>query len=213
MTSELPLHAPEPKCADDVLRLIAADPWRVRVLRTVRTLELPDCWVGAGFVRALVWDRLHGFRRPTPLDDVDVVYFDPAVTDPTVERGHERRLASLWPGDLPAVPWSVKNQARMHRRNGDPPYIDTADALCHWLETPTVIAVRIDGQGKLELLAPLGLGDLLALRLAPTPHALARRLADYQERVLNKPWARQWPRLKVVYPPLDVAEPPHSAHQ
>lgn len=76
-----------------------------------------------------------------------------------------------------------------------------------------MIAVRIDGQGKLILLAPLGLGDLLAARLAPTPHALAGRLADYQERVLNKPWARQWPRLKVVYPPLDVAEPPRSAPQ
>ena len=184
--------------AGDVLGLIASDPWGMSVLETVRALGLADCWVGAGFVRALVWDRLHGYREPTPLDDVDVVYYDAERTDPVEERRQEERLAALWPADRPAAPWSVKNQARMHLRNRDAPYRDTADALCHWLETPTAVAVRMDHEGSLELLAPLGVDDLLAMRIAPTPHARKRRLGAYRERVLDKPWARQWPKLDVI---------------
>lgn len=34
-------------------------------LRIVRSLELPDCYIGAGYIRNYIWDVLHGFtRRP-----------------------------------------------------------------------------------------------------------------------------------------------------
>ncbi len=179
---------------------MADDPWRMAVLRTVRTLDLPDCWVAAGFVRAPVWDSLHGYSAATAIADVDVVYFDVGNTEPATDEAHERRLAELWPHDLPTVPWEVKNQARMHRRNGDAPYTGTADALCHWLETPTAVAVRMGPGDGLELLAPLGLDDLFAMRVAPTPHAMSHRLADYRARIASKPWAKQWPRLEIVAP-------------
>ncbi len=182
--------------ADDVLRLVEADPWRMAVLRAVRGLGLPDCWVCAGFVRALVWDHLHGYDEATSLDDVDVIYFDDDNTDKADERLYEERLAEV----LAQVPWSVKNQARMHRRNGDQPYRDTSDALCHWLETPTAVAVRMDDDKQLELLASLGLDDLLAMRIVPTPHALNQRLSAYRERVLARPWARQWPDVEIQIP-------------
>lgn len=111
--------------ADGVLRLIAVETWRIDVLQTVRGLGLPDCWVGAGFVRALVWNHLHDYDDPTPLDDVDVIYFDAGNTRKSEERLHEARLADR----RAQVPWSVKNRDRMHRRNGDEPYHYTSDAL------------------------------------------------------------------------------------
>jgi hypothetical protein len=37
--------------------LIASDRERMRILHPVRALALPDCWVAAGFVRSLRWDR------------------------------------------------------------------------------------------------------------------------------------------------------------
>ncbi len=53
--------------------IIQADPLRWHVLGVVRALHLPDCWIGAGFVRNAVWDYLHQ-RSRSPLDgDVDVV--------------------------------------------------------------------------------------------------------------------------------------------
>ncbi|HSG90868.1 MAG TPA: nucleotidyltransferase family protein, partial [Pseudomonadales bacterium] len=130
------------------------------VLRAVRRLRLPDAAVGAGFVRSAVWDGAHGFEVPTPLDDVDVLYFDARNRSRSQEACIEKALSRR----LPGVPFSVRNQARMHRRNGDAPYRGTADAMRFWLETATCVAVRLRRDGGLDVLAPCGLGDLLGLR-------------------------------------------------
>lgn len=34
--------------------LLTQDPVRMKILRIARELNLPDCWIGAGFVRSLV---------------------------------------------------------------------------------------------------------------------------------------------------------------
>jgi hypothetical protein len=177
---------------DDVLRLAAAAPWRIAALDAVRSLDLPDCWIGAGFVRAPVWDALHGFGHATPLADIDVVYLDRAQWSAALDAHWERVLVAL----LPGLPWSVRNQARMHVRNGDPPYRDTQDALAHWLETPTCVAVRL-GSGGLELIAPYGLDDLTGLVLRPTP-AGRRKPDQFRRRLETKGWLACWPRLRLV---------------
>ena len=183
--------------ADDILALAAGPDWRRRALEAVAGLALPDCWVGAGFVRAPVWDRLHGYDAPTPLDDIDVVYFDPACRDPTAERAQEVLLRQA----LPALPWSLRNQARMHLKNGDAPYRFTEDALRHWLETPTAVALRLTPDGRPELLAPFGLDDLLNLVIRPTPHARAKRMAAFRVRLAAKDWLRTWPKVRVLLNP------------
>ena len=181
----------------DILALVAADAWMMAALAAVAGLGLPDAWIGAGFLRGAVWDRLYEYVQCTPLDDIDVVYFDPRAPDPAAEAALERRLGEL----LPGLPWSVKNQARMHLRNGDAPYGSSADALAHWLETPTAVALRLNETGGLELLAPLGTRDLLGLVVRPTPHARTHkhRLAAYRARVESKNWPAKWPKLKVVW--------------
>ncbi len=181
----------------DILALVAGDGWMMAALTAVAKLGLPDCWIGAGFLRGAVWDRLHGYGSRTPLDDIDVIYFDPEACDPTAEAALERRLGGL----LPGLPWSVKNQARMHLRNGDAPYGSSAAALAHWLETPTAVALRLNDGGDPELLAPLGTADLLDLTVRPTPHARRHkhRLAAYRARLASKNWPAKWPRLRVVW--------------
>jgi hypothetical protein len=171
---------------------IAADPWMMQVLNATAELGLPDCWVGAGFVRNRVWDALCGHDRATPLDDVDVIYFDPDECDPAAETQAEKRLA----GRLPGPVWQVRNQARMHAVNGDPPYRNTADAIAHWLETPTCIAARAAG-GAVQIIAPHGLADLFDLRVRPTP-AGARRADAYAARIARKNWQTLWPQLTIV---------------
>jgi hypothetical protein len=177
----------------DILALVAADAGMMAALDAVAGLGLPDCWIGAGFLRAAVWDRLHGYAERTTLDDIDVVYHDPGTLDPAADEALERRLGAAPPG----LPWSVKNQARMHARNGDAPYGSSAEALAHWLETPTAVALRLSEAGGLELLAPLGTEDLLGLHVRPTPHARAHRLAAYRARMEHKNWPAIWPRLQV----------------
>ena len=81
------------------------------------------------------------------------------------------------------------------RRNGDRPYRDCADALCHWAETCTAVALRLVGE-RLELLAPLGVDDLLALKVRPTAH-FAGKPEVYRRRLREKNWTARWPLLDI----------------
>lgn len=173
--------------------LIASDASRMRVLALVRDLGLPDCWVAAGFVRSRVWDHAHG-RGASPLpDDIDVIWFDPAACgadrDAALEAALRDRDATL--------AWSVKNQARMHGRNGDAPYRSAVDAMRYWPETATAVGVRLDRHGGIDVAAPLGLDDLFGLVVRPTPRFAADKHAVYLERVRSKDWARAWPGLRI----------------
>ncbi len=173
--------------------LLRADALRLRLLGAVERLGLPDCWIGAGFVRDAVWDDLHRRAPSPPTGDVDVVWFDRAEPSPTRDRALEAALAA---GD-PGVRWSVKNQARMHERNGDAPYGSTEDAIRRWPETATAVAVRA-AAGRLDVLAPYGLADLFAMTVRPTPGFADARLAVVVERVRAKRWRERWPLVRIA---------------
>ena len=174
----------------DIRTFVAAQPVMMTALAAVERLALPDCWVGAGFVRNPVWDALHGYPWSASYTDIDVVYFDPANIDPKYDDVIEAELAVA----IPSAPWSVKNQARMHLQNGDALYRDTADAVRHWPETCTAIAVRWAGF-RVELLAPFGVDDLLGMIVRPTP-AFANKLDIYRARLVRKAWSKSWPLLR-----------------
>lgn len=176
-----------------VAAALASD-WQRDVLRAVRELRLGDCWVAAGFVRNAVWDLLHGHAAPTPLADIDVLFFRDAPDDAYDEPALEARLRE-W---LPQHTWQVRNQARMHTVNGFRPFLSAADAMCHWVETPTAVGVALDRLDRLQINAPLGVGDLLGLRLQPGPMFRGERLAVYRQRVRQKRWAETWPKLRVL---------------
>lgn len=179
--------------------LIASDGARMDVLRRVQALDLPDCWAAAGFVRNGVWDHLH--RRPPalPAGDVDVIWFDAAAPCPDRDAALE---ATLRLHD-PHIAWSVKNQARMHARNGDQPYRSAIDAMRHWPETATAVGVRLGQGGSIEVAAPFGLEDLFALVVRPTPRFAADKHPLYAARLRAKQWHVHWPGLHF----LDTARP------
>lgn len=170
-------------------------PLRLQVFEIVRSLALPDWAVGAGFIRAAVWDALSGYDTASPVDDIDVLYFDRENCDPRHDETIEQRLRDM----DPALPWSVRNQARMHIRNGDGPYGSTADALRFWLETPTCVAVRLDAEGRLEIMAPYGLHDLFSMSIRPTSRGRARK-AEYAARIAKKGWQARWPNVTIELP-------------
>jgi hypothetical protein len=176
----------------DVLAVVVEDPTRRAALEAMASLELPDAWLAAGFVRNAWWDRLFGVDSGAA--DLDVVYFDPEDSTPRRDRDLEARLAA----SLPGQDWSVKNQARMHARNGHSPYTSSADALRYWPETATCVGVRLGPDGEPELLAPYGIEDLLGGVVRPSPRADP---AVFRERLEKKAWATRWPGLRVSPPP------------
>lgn len=84
----------------------------------------------------------------------------------------------------------------MHLRNEDIPYRDTADAIAHWPETATAIAARTV-HGKVEIMAPYGVEDLLNLIVKPTP-AFRRKMQVYHTRQAKKNWSAHWPQLTII---------------
>ncbi len=174
--------------------ILSRDPRRWHILGVVRSLGLPDCWIGAGFIRNAVWDHLHGRSAScTPSGDVDVVWFDRE----RAARSEDMRLEGVLRDHEPGIDWSLKNQARMHLRNGDAPYLSTTDAMLRWPETATAVAARQTEQGGCEIAAPFGLDDLFALVLRPTPRFMGQKHDIYLRRIQTKRWLVIWPGLQM----------------
>ncbi|MDI6096998.1 nucleotidyltransferase family protein [Actinoplanes sp. NEAU-A12] len=176
----------------DVVGVIESDPGAMRVLRATADLGLPDWWIGAGFVRNRVWDAISNLPV-SPERDVDVAYFDPEKPDPREDaRAEARALATM-----PEVPWEIRNQARMHLRNGDEPYMSALDAISHWPETATCIAVTLRDD-SVHLVSCHGMDDLVGMVVRPSPafdNAAGR--PKVQRRVQTKGWLDRWAGLRL----------------
>lgn len=178
---------------NNILDLIRADPWMMRVLRSAAALGLPEWMIGAGFVRNKVWDHLHGFANAqVQTADIDLIYFDPLDVRESTEKDYDRRLRAVCD-----VNWSTKNQARMHTVTGDAPYASAADGLAHWVETATCVAVTVREDGELRLIAPHGIGDLVGLIVRRSP-MFRRDIGILRQRAESKQWLQKWPRLRLV---------------
>lgn len=184
----------------DIIALIEKDGWMMSILRTVQSLHLPDWWIGAGFVRSKVWDHLHNYKKRTALPDIDVIYFD--IFNPSEdqiaemkiqEKTYEEKLNKLQ-SDLN---WSVKDQSRMHKFHNEQPYKSSEEALSRWVETATCVGVSLNKQGKVVMIAPHGIDDLVNLLLRPTPGVYSDTKKFY-ERMEKKDWRKKWPKLEIV---------------
>jgi hypothetical protein len=176
------------------IQLIRTDAWMMECLYAVERLRLPDWYIAAGFLRNAIWDFLHEKRPRTPLNDVDVVYYDPG----DLGRSTEGRIEAALQADFPGINWEVRNQARMHIPNGHAPYRDAEHAVGHWPETPTCVAVQLESDGNLKIIAPYGIEENWSLRVTPNP-AVRFPAALYNGRIREKRWLHHWPKLRVQW--------------
>jgi len=178
----------------DIEKLVLSDSWMMDVLRAAEQLNLPDWWIGAGFLRNKVWDAMEG-NPFTPSKDVDLVYFNDQDVAAETDWAYDEQLKR----DFPFAEWEVRNQARMHYVNGFDPYTSTADGIAHWVETATCVAVKLES-AKLKFLFCHGTADLFGLIARPSPCIQdPELLALFTDRINKKQWRQKWPHLQVVY--------------
>jgi len=177
---------------DRIINLVKQDVLRVNALDCIFQLNLPQCYLAAGFVRNLVWDYLHNKQKPTELNDVDVIYFDLAETAPNKYIEYEAKLKTM----MPQVNWQVRNQANMHTRNGDLPYINSLDAMRYWPEYETAIAIRKVNEVDYECISAFGVQSLFALNITHNPK---RDRTTFESRIESKGWLTQWPKLTISH--------------
>lgn len=173
----------------EILDRIQSDHHRMQILNTASSLNLPNWCIAAGFVRNLVWDYLHSFTKNTPINDVDLVYFDEQETSEESDKALEIKLTKLFP-----CKWSVKNQARMHENNNDQKYTSTLDAMSFWPEIETAIGASLR-KGKLELVSPFPLKEVLRNTVTLNPKRPKPQVVA--ERMQKKAWLKYWPQLEI----------------
>jgi len=186
-----PLH-------DRLVSLVAGSNTVMRALTAVNSLNLHSWCIGAGIVRNLVWDHLHGFDVETKPSDIDVVFFEPNNLSVELEELLERKLMLL----EPAFKWEVVNQAGVHqwlqtRSTGEmKPFQSLAEGIASWPEIATCVGISLTRSGTIDIVAPHGLTDLFDM--------VVRRNADYalrevyRERVARKCFTERWPNVKVI---------------
>jgi hypothetical protein len=191
MTSTLQSHLEE-----RLAGMVASSTELMAALDAARLLGLQSWCIGAGAVRSLVWDALHGFDRRTAVEDVDLVYFD-VDAQPENDLELENQLFSA----MPEVRWEVTNQAGVHRWFAHalgqtvPPIKSLADGIATWPEFATCVGVFLNADGTLGIVAPYGLDDLFNLRVRHNP--LRASVEAYRARVEAKRFGERWPLLSI----------------
>ncbi len=179
--------------------IVFGDSWIMNILRAVREVDIPEGYVGAGAIRSLVWNTLHGYSRMSHSREVDVVYFDSERLGRTVDEQYERKLHSM----LSELQWDVTNQAGVHlwyeAKYGVPadPLISVEDGLATWPETATAVAIRLKEDATLDVLAPFGLEDLFAMIVRRNPRRVP--LDVYHQRIEQKAFQMFWPNVQILY--------------
>ncbi|QFF98612.1 hypothetical protein PB01_07075 [Psychrobacillus glaciei] len=182
-------------CEKEIIKIIKEDEWMMEILKVAKALKLPDWWICAGFVRSKIWDTIHGFENRTPIPDIDVIYFDCTTVEESIEKSLEKQLID-W---MPNIPWSVKNQARMHVINNLPSYTSSVDGIANFPETATALGVKLDEENNVLLSAPHGINDVTKLVIKPTPRFETTKelVTIYEDRILKKNWSSIWPMISI----------------
>ena len=197
-----------PSPETQVIHIISATPWLMQALRAAASMGWQRWCIGAGAVRSAVWEALHDRAAitvpPAGLGDVDLVYFHASELDGsrwrTAEHAAQQRLTAL----MPALQWEVVNQAAVHCWYRDeaghavPAFASLDDAIASWPEVVTCNGAYLDAAGAVQLVAPLGVDDLLGLRVRHNPRCVG--IATYLDRMHRKRWEQRWPRLVVEMP-------------
>lgn len=182
----------------NLIALARESSWFWPALVAVRTLNLPSWCIGAGAVRNLVWDSLHGLDTPSALSDIDVAYFD--STDLSAER--DATFQSLLARTHPQFPWEVTNQAAVHTwfeatfGHAVPPFRSLEAAVASWPEYATAVGLTLLPDDSIKVTAPYGLDDLFAMVVRRNPVRVS--VATYRERVAQKQYRNRWPRAVIV---------------
>src|SRR6266851_3110727 len=158
----------ETELARRLTAIVQAAPSLMRVLTTVRSLDLPDPLVMSGAVYQRVLNHLTGRDPDYGVRDYDLGYFDASDISYEAEDLVIRRVAAAFDEPLKSTV-EVRNQARVHvwfeAHFGEAytPLSCTAEALERFVSPMFAVGVRLDAGERLHIAAPFGLADLFAL--------------------------------------------------
>lgn len=130
----------------DLQKIFTSDVQLREILTILASLGLKDCWLAAGTLRNFIWNTLSNRDGFDHQSDVDVVFFDPSVSEEEATV-IQNKLNKTYP----QYDWEVKNQAYMHQHSpGTAPYQSARDAVSKYPETCTANAARLLEDSTIE---------------------------------------------------------------
>jgi len=178
--------------------IVRASPSLMHVLSVARELDLPDWLIFSGAVYQRVLNQLTGRDADYGIKDYDLGYFDASDVSYEAEDAVIRRVAAAFAPPLREMV-EVRNQARVHLwfegKFGEPysPLTSSQEALTRFVSPLFAVAVRLEPDDRLTIVAPFGLEDLFAMRLRPNPsrptNGFARTAASTRAR---------WPEVEAI---------------
>jgi uncharacterized protein len=182
--------------------IVRGDRDLAHLLAAARELELPQWRIVAGCLYQTVWNVLTNKSARTGIKDYDLIYFDDSDLSWEAEDQVVRRVGARI-NDLPA-PVEVRNQARVHlwfkqRFGADYPSLRSADeSLTRYSSIVHAVGVRLEADGRLDIIAPFGFDDLFGMVIRPNRvmdnqvsyEAKAARAKAIWSEVVVVPWSR-----------------------
>jgi hypothetical protein len=196
ITAERSGEGDEAELVERLAAIVCSAPSLMRVLLTMRALDLPDWLVMSGAVYQRVLNALTMRPPDYGVRDYDLGYFDASDISYEAEDAVIRRVAAAF--DEPRSALEVRNQGRVHvwfeGHFGEPytPLSCTAEALERFVSPMFAVGVRLKGDVRLHIAAPFGLADLFALRLRPNPRRFSANFSQVAAGV-----TRRWPEVTV----------------
>lgn len=178
--------------------MMRADRDLMRLLAAIRALHLPQWRLVAGCLYQTVWNSLTGRPPGTGIKDYDLVYFDDRDLSWAAEDAVIRRVDAATRDCVGPV--ETRNQARVHlwfesRFGIAYPQLFSADeALRYYASVVHAIGVRLEDDGRLDVVAPFGLDDLFAMVIRPN-YALDNAVSHRRKAARAK---AIWPELTVI---------------
>jgi uncharacterized protein len=175
------------------LSMLEGSDFLIEAIERAATLNLPQWWIVGGVIRDIVWRSMSGATTPLMIKDIDLLFHDPSNVTAERDRWIQQSLSPI-----SGVPWSVKNQARMHTHNNDVPYMNMNEAMYCFPETISAIGIKKGGNERLIFTTCFGFDDLFSMIFRPTPHFCRKYgLAAYLVRTREKGWLNKWPGARV----------------
>ena len=178
--------------------IVRSDPDLMQLLVSIRRVHLPQWRLVAGCLYQTVWNVLTGRERGTGIKDYDLIYFDDGDLSWAAEDRVIRRVATATSGCVSPV--EVRNQARVHlwfeaRFGTVYPRLYSADeAIRRYASIVHAIGVRLDGDDRLDVVAPFGLDDLFSMVIRP--NYVLENAVSHTRKALRA--QATWPEVIVV---------------
>jgi hypothetical protein len=202
---------PNPNQQEDLRRrfeeIVRNDRDLAHLLFAARDLALPQWRIVSGCLYQTVWNALTNKPTRTGIKDYDLIYFDDSDLSWEAEDQVVRRVDAHISG-LPA-PVEVRNQARVHlwfkqRFGADYPPLRSADeSLTRYASVVHALGVRLETDGRLDIIAPFGFEDLFGMVIRPnrvmdnqmSHEAKAARAKTIWSEVVVVPWSTRLARI------------------